>query len=67
LHDLLLSVPVGAGYGLPTAYFLLQGGLVLAERRWKISGRLWTWFWILAPIPLLFHPAFVRGILGPLR
>lgn len=67
LHDLLLSVPAGAGYGLPTGYFLLQGGLVLAERRWEIRGRLWTAFGVLAPLPLLFHPAFVREILLPLR
>ena len=67
LHDLLLSVPVGAGFGLPTAYFLLQGLLVLAERRFGLAGRLWTWFWLLAPVPLLFHPAFVAGILSPLR
>ena len=66
LHDLLISVPVGAGYGLPTLYFLLHGGLVLAERRWKIESRTWTLLWILVPLPLLFHPAFVSGILRPL-
>lgn len=66
LHDLLISVPVGGGYGLPTLYFLLQGGLVMAERRWKVEGRAWTLFWILVPLPLLFHPWFVEGILKPL-
>lgn len=66
LHELLLSVPVGAGYGLPTAYFLLHGLLVLAERRWSIQGRAWALFWILAPVPLLFHPWFVKAIILPL-
>jgi alginate O-acetyltransferase complex protein AlgI len=66
LHELLLSVPVGAGYGLPTGYFLLHGLLVLAERRWSIQGRAWALFWILAPAPLLFHPWFVRAIILPL-
>lgn len=66
LHDLLLSVPVGGGYGLPTLYFLLQGVLVLAERRWRIEGRIWTIFWLAAPVPLLFHPPFLRAIILPL-
>lgn len=66
LHELLLSVPVGGGYGLPTAYFLLHGLLVLAERRWSIQGRVWTLFWVLAPAPMLFHPWFVKAIILPL-
>jgi hypothetical protein len=66
LHELLLSVPAGAGYGLPTGYFLLHGLLVLAERRWKIESRAWALFWVLAPAPMLFHPWFVKAILWPL-
>ena len=66
LHELLLSVPAGGGYGLPTAYFLLHGVLVLAERRWAVTGRLWTIFWVLAPAPLLFHPWFVKAVIWPL-
>jgi alginate O-acetyltransferase complex protein AlgI len=66
LHELLISVPVGAGWGLPTGYFVLHGFLLLAERRWGLGGRAWTLFWILAPLPLLFHPWFVRGIILPL-
>jgi len=66
LHELLLSVPVGAGYGLPTGYFLLHGLLVLAERRWAIQGRAWALFWVLAPAPMLFHPWFVKAIILPL-
>ncbi|HVE42183.1 MAG TPA: MBOAT family protein [Planctomycetota bacterium] len=66
LHEVLISVPVGAGYGLPTAYFVLHGLLVLAERSWGLTGRVWTLFWVLAPLPLLFHPWFVRGIIVPL-
>jgi len=66
LHEVLLSVPAGAGYGLPTGYFVLHGLLVLAERRWAIQGRAWALFWILAPVPMLFHPWFVRAIILPL-
>ncbi len=66
IHEILLSAPVGAGWGLPSLYFLLQGTLVLAERRWGLRGRAWTLFWVLAPLGLLFHPAFLRGIVAPL-
>lgn len=66
VHDLLLSLPAGAGYGRPTAYFLLQGGLVLAERRWGLAGRAWTLLGLALPLPLLFHPPFLRAIVGPL-
>lgn len=66
LHELLLSVPAGGGYGFPLAYFVLQGLLVLAERRWGITGRVWTLAWVLAPSPLLFHPWFVRALIAPL-
>jgi len=67
LHELAISVPVGAGYGLPTAYFLLHGALVAFERRMARSpGHLWTIFWLAAPMPLLFHPPFLRGVIWPL-
>ncbi|HVR84247.1 MAG TPA: MBOAT family protein [Planctomycetota bacterium] len=66
LHEVLLSVPASGGYGLPFAYFLLHGLLVLAERRWKLAGRVWTLFWVLVPAPLLFHPWFIRSLIWPL-
>jgi hypothetical protein len=67
LHELAISVPVNAGYGLPTAYFLLHGALVAFERRMERNpGHLWTIFWLAAPLPLLFHPPFLRGVIWPL-
>jgi alginate O-acetyltransferase complex protein AlgI len=76
LHEVAISVPVGAGYGLPLSYFTLHGLLVLAERAldragrpverpvWR--GRLWTFGWLVLPLPLLFHPPFLRGVVWPL-
>jgi alginate O-acetyltransferase complex protein AlgI len=66
LHETVTSLPARGGWGLPTIYFLLHGGLVLLERRWGMRGRLWTAAAVLAPLPLLFHPWFVRAIVLPL-
>jgi alginate O-acetyltransferase complex protein AlgI len=74
LHEMAISVPVRAGFGLPTLYFVLHGVLVGVERRlfkegrplsgW--FGRVWSMFWILAPLLLLFHPPFLAGVVWPL-
>jgi len=69
-----LSVPVRAGLGLPLLYFLLQGGLVLVERALAArgrplggaTGRAWTVFWLVLPLPLLFHRPFLAGVAWPL-
>ena len=74
LHELAISVPVGAGFGLPLLYFLVHGGLVLAERALSRAGhpltgwigRLWVFFWVLAPLPILFHRPFLAGVIWPL-
>ncbi len=70
LHEVAISLPVQAGYGLPTLYFAVHGAATLFEQRvitpGSRTGRVWTWFWVLAPLPLLFHPMFLRGIVWPL-
>lgn len=67
LHELAISVPARGGYGLPTLYFVLQGALVLAERRGFIRpSRALTLAAVLLPLPLLFPPPFLRGVLWPL-
>lgn len=76
LHELALSLPVNSGYGLPTLYFLIQGLLVLAEKVMASRGvqflnntfvaRIWVFFWLLIPMPLLFHQEFVKHILWPM-
>jgi alginate O-acetyltransferase complex protein AlgI len=72
LHELALSFPAGAGWGGPLAYFAWHGALMLAEKkvglsRWPVVwARLWTWFWLLAPLPLLFHTPFRQALVLPL-
>ena len=74
LHDLVISVPARAGYGLPTAYFLAQGLGVIAERsqtgqRFGLGrgarGWLWTALIAAGPVYALFHPWFVMRIIDP--
>jgi alginate O-acetyltransferase complex protein AlgI len=74
IHDLIISVPAGAGYGLPTLYFLVQGAGLLFERS-QVGGKLglrhgWRgWAFVLlvtaAPAFWLFHPAFVTRVILP--
>ena len=74
LHDLVISVPAGAGYGLPTAYFLAQGLGVIAERSQTgqgfglgrgASGWFWTALIAAGPVFALFHPWFVMRVMVP--
>ncbi|MCA9173909.1 MAG: hypothetical protein KDB14_05420 [Planctomycetales bacterium] len=71
IHELAISVPAGAGYGLPLAYFLLQGCGVWLERRlpltnWRICGWCYTACFTAPAAWWLFHPAFVQRLILPL-
>jgi len=75
LHELAISVPVRAGYGLPFTYFLLHGALLVYERARESRGhpiasarwaRAWTIGWLVLPVALIFHPPFLAGIVWPL-
>lgn len=74
IHDLVISVPARAGYGLPTAYFVLQGCGVLAERsatgiRLGLGRGITGWLWMAlltgGPAYWMFHPAFALRVMGP--
>jgi D-alanyl-lipoteichoic acid acyltransferase DltB (MBOAT superfamily) len=76
LHELAISVPVRAGYGLPSLYFALHAAAmqiesVLSRRGHPVDsipwlGRLWTLAWLVLPLPILFHLPFLRGCVWPL-
>lgn len=66
-HELAISVPARAGYGLPTLYFTLHGLLVLAEKRgWLRPSRPLTLAALIVPLPLCFHLPFLRAVVWPM-
>jgi hypothetical protein len=64
-HELVISVPAGAGFGLPTAYFALQAIGVTVEKRFGLRGHVWAVGVIAAPAFFLFHPPFVERVILP--
>lgn len=75
VHDLLLSIPAGAGYGWPTGYFLVQGCAVILERsrlgrrlglRGGGRGRIFMLTVVAGPAFWLFHPPFIRNVILPM-
>lgn len=66
LHELALSYPVNAGWGLPLLYFAFQGVGYFLENRYPFR-RLLVLAWVIVPSPLLFHAPFVMGLVGKLQ
>ena len=74
VHDLVISLPAGGGYGGPTLYFSIQGAAIFVERSTSgrsvnlgkgIRGRLFTMGSVLLPLYFLFHPPFLTMIILP--
>ncbi|HZZ82373.1 MAG TPA: MBOAT family protein [Gemmataceae bacterium] len=74
VHDAVISLPAGGGYGLPTAYFTLQALALFCERSRfgkriglgkGVIGRLFTAIVVLGPASALFHPWFARNVIVP--
>ncbi len=74
IHDLVISVPAGGGYGWPTLFFVVQGFALLVERsgagRALGLGHGWCgWLFtmlVLGPVAFwLFHPPFVKSVFVP--
>lgn len=74
IHELVITFPAGAGYGLPTLYFTLQGAAMLVERS-RLSVRLglargwqghaFALMVVILPIFALFPPPFVLRVMVP--
>ncbi|MEQ8766133.1 MAG: membrane bound O-acyl transferase family-domain-containing protein [Planctomycetota bacterium] len=74
IHDAVISIPAGGGYGGPTLYFLGQALAIRFERSrvWArhvkprpALAHLLTLAMLALPAPLLFHPPFVHRIILP--
>ena len=74
VHEAAISVSARGGFGLPSAYFLLQAAGVAVQRS-QASRRLgldrgclgWLFTLTFTAIPafFLFHPPFVRRVMLP--
>ncbi|MCU0797983.1 MAG: membrane bound O-acyl transferase family-domain-containing protein [Akkermansiaceae bacterium] len=66
LHELAITLPVRAGYGLPTLYFLIHGLLTLMERRMRFSfGKIPALLAVGLPLGMLFPEAFQSEVIEP--
>ncbi len=74
VHEAVITLPAGSGFGLPTTYFLLQGVGMMAQKSrfgkaahlaygWR--GRLFTGLLLIGPVFALFPPPFVRRVILP--
>ena len=74
LHEMAISLPAQTGFGLPMLYFVLHGLACLAEREMKkrklfastLLWRTWTIGWVVIPMPLVFHSAFLDSVIWPI-
>lgn len=65
LHEVAITVPVNAGYGLPTAYFTVHGLMVLLEEKLrKRLGKLWVLLLVALPLGFLFPPEFQTEVIA---
>lgn len=71
LHEVVITLPAGGGYGGPTLYFLLQAGGILAQNSFPTlaggwAGRIFTLLLVAGPVGWLFPPIFVRNVILPM-
>ncbi len=65
LHEIAITLPVGSGYGLPTAYFAAHGLLVLLEGKLgKLLGKVLALLAVGLPLSFLFPPEFQSEVIA---
>lgn len=65
LHEVAITLPVQACYGLPTLYFVLHGLLTLLERKGgRPFGKFPALLLVACPLGLLFPPEFRDGVIA---
>ena len=69
VHELVISLPAKAGWGLPTLYFLIQALGMNVERN-QVFRKLplfakyvFTFLIIAGPAFILFHPPFMKTVI----
>jgi hypothetical protein len=76
LHEIAISLPVNAGYGLPLLYFSIHGFVMYFERTsalvkkiiaHRLLSHVWVMGWLVVPMPILFHAHFIEAVMVPLR
>jgi hypothetical protein len=69
LHEVVVSLPAGGGWGGPTGYFLLQAFGIELGRCLRIprgiASRLWAFAFLITPLGLLFHTPFIHRVMLP--
>ncbi|HEX3602293.1 MAG TPA: membrane bound O-acyl transferase family-domain-containing protein [Lacipirellulaceae bacterium] len=74
VHELVISLPAGGGYGRPTEFFLIQSLAAMFEKSRAgrtlrltrgIRGWCFTSAVVVLPAPLLFHDQFLRVAVVP--
>jgi alginate O-acetyltransferase complex protein AlgI len=75
VHEIVITLPAGGGYGGPTVFFLVQAAALLFERSavgrrlglacgWR--GWLFAAATLLSTAPLLFPPTFIEQVMLPM-
>ena len=74
IHDVVISLPAGGGFGGPTTFFAIQAIGILLERSHfgrsaglgrGLPGRIFCAAFLVLPVGLLFHRPFVCNIIVP--
>ena len=67
LHEFAITLPVEAGYGLPTLFFIVQGVFTVLEKKETIYSAFACGVLLVVGLPYLFVEKFVIEVIIPCR